>query len=62
MSEYSGYKSEEQRWLFLVRAATEKNPEIFGDMNEQDKKDYDELVKFVEEHHGMEIEIPMGFD
>lgn len=63
MSGFGGYRTEEQRQAYMLRAAMEKDPTIYGDMDEGEKAEYERMVKFVESvPEGATIDVPYNMD
>ena len=45
---FDGYRTQEQRDLAMLNAALSKDPAMFGEMDDAQKKEYDELVAYIE--------------
>ncbi len=44
---FDGYRTSELRDLAMLNAALSKDPSMFGEMNEKQKAEYDELVEWL---------------
>ena len=44
---FDGYRTQEQRDLAMLTAALNNNPDYFGDMTPEQKKEYDKMVEWV---------------
>lgn len=57
------YRDDEQRYTVMIMAATSEDPEIYGDMDEAEKQEYNGIVKWMKQlPPDAEIDISCSMD
>ena len=60
---YDGYRTQESRDLAMLQAALAKDPSIFGDMDEAQKKEYEDLIEWIKTvPPGTTIDVPYNME
>lgn len=60
---FDGYRTQELRDMAMLHAALNKDPSMFGEMDEAQKAEYESLVKEIESlPPGATIDVPYNMD